>query len=253
MRTIALTAAALALGGCGGRETVDTLTAAAASTRESGTARTWVRDTVVEEGRAKATLATGNGLVDFRRDRGILTLSAPLFAALVEPGGRSPAPATVSVYDGREAFVLLPSREHPGRPWLRVDRARPTRQSIVPEDPASGLDFLDGPHRSVQALDREAVRGVDTTHYRVDIDLERVAETLPAPVRREARRAFAEGKPRTLAVDVWIDGDGLIRRIRWVDTVGVDEDLSIARTREYFDFGVEVDVPLPPPEQVRLR
>ena len=76
----------------------------------------------------------------------------------------------------------------------------------------------------VQTIGNETLRGVPTTHYRGTID------AIDAPV------------------DVWVDGDGRARKVTvaTVDRRGIKVETEI----EYYDFGVELDVTVPPARDV---
>ncbi len=128
-------------------------------------------------------------------------------------------------------------------------------------DPAGFLDFLGGSGDVVE-LGRESVRGVQTTRYGGVIDLVDAYE-LASPEERAAMElqlstggldAFFE-----IPFEVWIDGDGLVRRF----AVRFDfEALAAGATDvgelpgamlyslEFFDFGEDIQITLPPPEQV---
>jgi hypothetical protein len=68
------------------------------------------------------------------------------------------------------------------------------------------------------------VRGVATTHY------------------------HATGRGGT-AFDVWVDRNGLMRRISFSASAAGPEELTV--TEEFFDFGLSVKIKLPPPGEVK--
>jgi hypothetical protein len=74
----------------------------------------------------------------------------------------------------------------------------------------------------------EDVRGADTEHYRLTVD------------RKKAQLQSSDGK--TARVDVWVDSDGLLRRVEAEDHGRF--------TLEFFDFGTSVDIEPPPASQV---
>ena len=80
-------------------------------------------------------------------------------------------------------------------------------------DPASVVDLVRGALASV-AYGGAAVRGTSTFRYETVINVERaVAETPPESRARMEAFAAALGAPAFYA-DVWIDGDGRLRRIQ---------------------------------------
>ncbi len=81
------------------------------------------------------------------------------------------------------------------------------------EDPASVVDLVRGALGSV-SYGGAAVRGASTFRYETVINVERaVAETPPDGRARMEAFAAALGAPAFYA-DVWIDGDGRLRRIQ---------------------------------------
>jgi hypothetical protein len=70
-----------------------------------------------------------------------------------------------------------------------------------------------------KALGRESVRGVKTTHYRARLNIGAVKGPL----------------------DLWVDENEVVRRSRQRG----EEERSYVSTREYYDFGVNVEVKAP--------
>ena len=52
----------------------------------------------------------------------------------------------------------------------------------------------------------------------------------------------------TSFIEVWIDEDGLTRRMRYQQTMPDRSTMDL--TQEYYDFGVEVEVSAPPDDEV---
>lgn len=145
--------------------------------------------------------------------------------------------------------------------WVRVDLEETAERQGLEADalvgeqtgPAALLAQLDGASGDLEELGAEEVRGVDTTHLRVTVDT-RAAIEQADPSVREQLRAYAEasGLPDTYPMQLWIDGDGLVRRIRTVlDVPGGPGGGEVTQqtTLELYDFGVNVDLQAPLPEQ----
>lgn len=114
-------------------------------------------------------------------------------------------------------------------------------------DPKQALDLIMASGDKLEERPAK-VRGVTTTHYRIEIDPNRLSANLP-----QGRR-LAHGDPsqdRPFAVDVWADEAGRLRRLRIHEEM-VEED-SATLTYEFFDFGVAVDIEPPPADQVISR
>lgn len=128
-------------------------------------------------------------------------------------------------------------------------------------DPAAFLDFLGGSGDIVE-LGSETVRGVPTTRYGGVIDLSDAIE-LATPEEREAMEAqLSSGGLDAffeIPFEVWIDGDGFVRRFAvrfdfkaFAAAAGDVSDLpgAMLYSLEFFDFGEDIQIALPPPEQV---
>jgi hypothetical protein len=88
--------------------------------------------------------------------------------------------------------------------------------------------------REVEEAGSEDVRGTPTTSNTTTLDLS------------GAEGRDEEGLPETVPTEVWIDQDGLVRRIRQRLPVGEGGDVDY--TLELYDFGVQATVQ-PPPEE----
>ncbi|MFE2219651.1 hypothetical protein ACFW93_48125 [Streptomyces canus] len=119
-------------------------------------------------------------------------------------------------------------------------------------DPANSFAYTKSPsQKDVRKVGEETVNGVSTTHYRVDLDLSKLGEGDSAQ-ERKLRAQLGDD----VAVDLWIDEDGLTRRqqIRMTvkdtaQTGGAGTSAQQARAKVVMDFsgfGTEVDVAAPP-------
>jgi hypothetical protein len=90
----------------------------------------------------------------------------------------------------------------------------------------------------------EEVRGVVTTHYDGTIDVERLLASSPASDREQfADLETKDGGLGGVPAALWLDERGSPRRIQ-IERSGLKD------TWEYYDFGVEVQVALPPTSQI---
>ncbi len=127
-----------------------------------------------------------------------------------------------------------------------------------PDSPTDLLAALQDLDASVEEVGRESVRGVETTHYRVIIDLESAAENLPAAERAELEAELPGGITGQLPMDLWLDDDDLMRRllveITDFESMGFGDDggeiASMVVDFEIFDVGQPVLIEPPPADQV---
>jgi hypothetical protein len=226
---------------------------AARKTAELGSARVATTVEVTGPGDVQQTLA-GEGAFDFERRAGELSLV---------PGGGSPFSEATVVFVDSTVFYRLPAGALPGgKRWLRLDLQSVADAASLDfgpvlqgnqADPMRSLLWLTALGPELTEVGEEEVRGAATTHYRAVVDLRRLREQAPSGEEAEwgayvdmlGERLGVEAIP----VEVWVDGDGLIRRLRHELAFTV-EGTSTAVTTELFDFGVAVDARAPSPGQV---
>jgi hypothetical protein len=164
------------------------------------------------------------------------------------------------IADKREIYLrspILAGKLPGGKSWMKVDLAKAARTPGVDldalgaggpsQDPAQGLDYLQGAG-TAKRVGVAKVNGVATTHYRVQVDLKRaVKRSAKATAKRSIDRLIATlGGPATLPVDVWIDGDHLVRRQHVAYTATVTGQLSeFDITTEYTGFDAKLDAKPP--------
>jgi hypothetical protein len=110
-------------------------------------------------------------------------------------------------------------------------------------DPLGPLDLLYRPVRAIAAVgDGEDVRGVPTRHLHATLDLTGAQAAPPASFEARLVAAGVDALP----VDVWLDGDGVVRRLR----VALDAAGALTTTFDVYDVGAEVTVSPPAADQV---
>lgn len=161
---------------------------------------------------------TATGSVDYANGRGELDL---------EGKSDSASPAHI-LYIGHDAYMGV---EFAGSSyWVKqsveggndTDRFMPGPNGMSPD---RLLQELIKSSSKVDKLGSEQIRGVETTHYQGHLEKTKLETESPV-------------------VDVWIDGQGLPRRIR------ADRGSDFAEVVELFDFGVPVEVEAPTANEV---
>jgi hypothetical protein len=232
------------------------LSEAAATTRSAGSARVDMHMTTTADGR-EVTMH-GVGAIDFGRpQKGDLrmTMSVPTV----------PVPLQMhEIVDGLVVYIdvpLLSGSLPSAKPWIKLDLGKIGRQagvnlgSIIDSsnnDPSQALSYLTGASSNVQNLGTDTIRGVQTTHYRAAVDLEKVVAHAPAGDRKALRKTVATLRRQlgstTFPVDVWIDSAGRARRIsEKMSMPALAANMSM--TEDLYDFGVKVNVTPPPADQ----
>jgi len=142
-----------------------------------------------------------------------------------------------------------------GKRWVKVDIGDDAlhrlglddTSALGSSDPSQVLQALRGV-ADVREVGHDVVRGVDTTHYAANVDLQRAIASTPSQDRNDARRALGMLGSTTIPIDVWVDAQGRARRM----TVHADTSAlgvsgrAFTMTVELYDFGAPVDVQPPP-------
>ncbi|HVM16520.1 MAG TPA: hypothetical protein VM290_02965 [Gaiellaceae bacterium] len=258
--TLAPLALVLALAGCGGGSfSLESLSQVADRTRDEGSSRMDFAATVQVQG--ETVEMSGEGVFDYEANRGTMTMQVP------EAGEME------LVVDGTVYYMRFPDGDAglpEGKRWVRFDVAelsgvqggRP--QQLQQQNPAEMLEYLRASDAEPEEVGTEEVRGVETTHYRAQLDLERAIEQqlqeLPEEQRERQRQAMRQQlellSQTTVPVEVWVDEDGLLRRMTLVMTMqvpaqeGEPVEMRMTQRMELYDYGVEVDVEPPPAAEV---
>jgi hypothetical protein len=141
-------------------------------------------------------------------------------------------------------------------PWASVDLERvgdltgtDLDELRSSNETSSGLGLLSGAEE-VEDLGQEDVDATETTHYRATVDLRRAVEEAGAVTDRDRFEQFVErlGDDQ-LDVDVWLDGEDRVRRLRYEQPVPDQEGASATVTLELSDFGVDERVEVPGPDE----
>ncbi len=147
-----------------------------------------------------------------------------------------------------------------GMGWVRADPAglRDTPPeafgltTLPVQDPTLSLALLRGATADVQELGGEDLDGEATTHYRLTADVGRAAAAADGDVRGSISALGS-----TVDLEVWIDGQGRVRRVLQRTPLqqspllgdrGLEGTLSV--TVDLFDFGQPVDISEPSDAEV---
>jgi hypothetical protein len=272
MRRIAfLLAAALLLPACGGGDG-DSVSAApvaeaASKTTEAGSYR--MEFTMTMEAVGQSFTMRGDGVFGYSPARGRMTVDPGKLDEL--SGGAVGTDRLEFVFNGLVYYMRIPeglmALGGVGDKWLKIDLEEAGETGVdlgalqqANQNPAQLMQFLRGTSDDIEELGEEQVRGVETTHYRATVDFDAAAERtaeigelsdeMREQVRAEIERMKRQTGLETLPVDVWLDEDDLVRRIRMDFTFPLEgEEVGMEMTMDLFDFGVDVDVAPPPADQ----
>jgi hypothetical protein len=243
--------------------------ASATTTADAKTAQ--VSATIKTDSGPFANGITVDGGFDFASRRARLEVDPAKFGA---PGlGKIQAVADYS--SGFVIYMRFPpqvAQELGGKPWVKLDFGAFARESGLDvdiaslvqgqsNDPTQGLGMVRGADNLVK-VGTEQIRGTDTTHYRLDIDLDKAISEAPTEQRDALQKVANLYTVRTLPLDLWLDGEGRVRRYQQsldtgiirlpasLQTQGNPFGGHITITYDLYDFGSAVDVQIPPADQV---
>jgi hypothetical protein len=204
---------------------------------------------------------TGEGLFDSKERKGRLTMD---LSALGAGSGQDLGEAEM-IFDDFVVYMKFPflSELQGGlKEWLRFDIRELGKEQgfdlgqlsqLNQNDPSQALQYLRAASEDVEELGKEEVRGVETTHYRMTIDLRKVVDQAPEEQREQLRaqidQIVEQSGIQMVPTEVWIDDEGLARRMELTYNgmrFAPGEEGDMTMTMELFDFGVEVDIQPPP-------
>ena len=255
---------------CGSEDalTLDPVANAATKTTDAGSAR--VAFTMAMNVNGKTTRFGGGGMFDFDGHRGVVTMD--MSSLLPVTTGRD-AKFEVRTID-RKIFMRMPAALGAagvpgGKPWISVDLGKALDKlglgNIDPtnmqQDPTKTLELLRASATSVKKTGNANIRGVPTTRYTAALDLHKSLEAgsnqlalndeQRAQLRETMKQLETTTGLRTIPVDVFVDGEGLLRRMTM--KMSVESGLipfAMTQTTDFYDFGLDVDVDAPPGSQV---
>jgi hypothetical protein len=213
---------------------------------------------------------TGSGSFDVRDRTGAISLAMNLGTdpRVIQTLG-SNIFTLREVLNGTTIYVKLPAFAAnvigtAGKRWISLDLAKFTgipglsslESSPVSSDPSQMLRYLRAVSDSVVAEGRQRVDGLETTHYRADLSLDRVAAALPSADQGAAQHALSALEQatnlHTIPVDVWVDAHHLVRRIEMTFAANLPsgKTLDEVMTFDISDYGPQPQPALPPAGEV---
>jgi hypothetical protein len=204
----------------GDEASLNPIAQAAVRTQQSPGARTLFHATVQKQSGSAPIEMSGRGAFNGQTNRSEMTMTAH------SPTGDFKIRAVASgthMYFKSEVFQSeLPGDDE----WMGLDFSQSTQSDPAlssNSDPSSQLDLLKSVSDEFETLGKETIRGVKTTGYRGTLDT-------------------------GLEFETWIDGKGLVRRMRIKGSPS--DPTSVDMTVDFYDFGVSPEIELPDPDTV---
>jgi hypothetical protein len=143
------------------------------------------------------------------------------------------------------------------RQWVKLDLGQLAQQrgldlsSLVNASPTptTPLAYLQGA-KDVKKVGTETVAGVETTHYKVTVDLSRAQSRATGTTRSSIKRVIQLSRRTTLPMDTWVDGQGYLRKVAWAEHTSPTTAANV--TMVLHDFGPPVTINPPSGKVVDL-
>jgi len=164
-------------------------------------------------------------------------------------------PSMEMIFDGGHGLVMymrspLFDKVVPTGKWVKMDLEKLAKKEGVDlgaimnanqADPSQSLHMLMA-SSDARVTGSERIRGVQTTHYAFNIDLEKLAHD---------NKAFSQLKEATgsafAPAQAWIDARGRVRRLAVTMSLGAQlgTPVTMTMTEDLYDFGVQTNITPP--------
>ena len=257
---------------CGGADTlsIDAVAQAADKTAAQKSAKFDMSMQMTVPGVEEPVRLFATGAVDYVNEAARVDMDfGELAGAMGQSGGGEMKMS--AIFDAPMMYMKLPAAAMQGggappTPWVSIDLTKATgvdlgQLSQLSQNPADQLEMLRAASDSVEKRGEKEVRGVQTTHFHAVVNIRKSLDeglkNLPEKDREKTKRALeaivAQSGLDTIPVDVFLDDQGVLRRMVMDMEMAVgeaSEKLRMVMTMDMFDFGTEVDVTAPPASQV---
>ena len=233
------------------------LAASADRTAQAGTAKVHLTMTVDAGSKAMGSMPSMSGDGAYDTSSGLSSMTMDLGSSLI---GKVEVVAHGDVSYLRMSALDKVAPSLAGK-WLKSDGAKTkalagSSSSLLTGtngvgDPSAILDYLKGAGADITTVGHEAIGGVDTTHVHATISVQQALDASGADrakLQQSLDKMTGAGKAftsLTLPIDVYVDGDGYVRRVTvdfdLSDSVGVKMQMTL----DYSDFGQPVSITEP--------
>jgi hypothetical protein len=144
-----------------------------------------------------------------------------------------------------------------GAEWVKFDLAKLGEEmgidfeqfmQMSQTSPVQQLDYL-RTAANLEEVGTETIAGVETTHYKGELDMRKYPDAVPEAERESARKSIEklleQGAAATYPVEVWVDADSLVRRQKMSMTQTKPLETKANFQIDYTDFGKRVDIEAP--------
>ncbi|MGH2737079.1 MAG: hypothetical protein ACRDKZ_15985 [Actinomycetota bacterium] len=247
---------ALLLGACGqpgddSQSPREVIAAAAGAMQDAGSAR-MAGSQQVESGQFAIDTAS-EGLIDFESGDAQVTMTM----SGLPTGEEKIELRLIDFISYMQLPQFLRSDRFQGKDWIKIDLQKAGQQMgfdfaammQASRQAETALQMLKGA-TDVEEVGTEELRGVETTHYRYTLDLDRVIQEVPEDLKKSIQAVIDLGTG-DIPGEIWVDEDGLTRKMSYEMSQSMQgQEMTQQMTLEYYDFGVDVEVEPPPASDV---
>jgi hypothetical protein len=261
LSAFAVAAAGVAGTGCAASNSVDPVASAAETTQSFPGSRFVVSGEVVSPLTSRPIHFSGAGFLTNHPAATSLRLSFPHL--LRRDGRDTPVSFEFRALGRVFYFRVLLGRRVDGRQWIRIDERQTARAAGLESlpsgeelDPGQYLTYLRAVSGGLTPLGSQLIHGVQTTGYRGQVELQKVAARAPADRRAQTVAAVGNLERVTgigsVPFQVWIDAAHVVRRISVAEgeTSSGTEAVKVYMTIDFTHFGEQPRVAAPPRTEV---
>lgn len=233
----------------------------AAATLDASSARTFTHQTMTfdESAGGGELVMKSVGLVDFESQLQTMTMTAD---GEGQAGVMADQIGTIEmVGEGLVFYMKSPMFQFPGvKPWVKMDMQAMGEEmgmdfgslmQMSQGDASASLDYLEGLD-DVEVVGEEEVHGKATTHYTGTGTFEKMKEVLSEDAAKTIDQLMDLTGLKSFDIEVWIDTQDRARRmeLRYDGLPMPTSEGQMDMVIEFYDFGVDVEVDIPPPHKV---
>lgn len=254
-------AGALVLTGCGsgggakpasaGRpEAVAAVRAATATTVDAGSSRT--RTTMTMTSGDRTVTLTGQGLFDYRRRVGTVSLDVPKDSGLTGPLQEVVTPEALYMKNATPGV--------PADKWVRIEVRGLADGNLISggsADPTTSFEILRGVNDDVVLAGTEKLGADDVRKYTGTLDIRKAHDLTPENQRAPLAAALKSFASPTIPFEVLLDAQGRLRKVQEEFNLAsggsggkAERTAKVVSAAELYDFGVPVQVQPPRPDEL---
>jgi hypothetical protein len=260
--TAALLGGIVAASGCGASATLDPIAQAAEVTSHQAGSHISLSMRFSAPSLPGGIAITASGYIDERDKSGVMNMDLSHVPGISSLPGNGIAQMMFKYPVIYMNMPFLAGKLPNGKTWMKLDLRAAAKaagidasqlSSIDQVDPSQFLSYLRASSGGILSFGSEKVDGTTTTHYHATLQLDHIVESLPGDEQAAVRSSLEKlGESGSIPVDVWVDGQGRVRREQIEIGAGAPAGTPVSGTItiDYTSFGPVPAITPPPDSQV---